>query len=136
MTFQVVITDIQRSIDTENEVDGNDRLRIHVDQCQRSTGFSFRNFQREITIKRYIKCLADRYPEKAQLIKIGNSYEGRDLFVIKIGTPTRGIRKPAVWIDGGIHARDITLTFTHQEVKGGGTPGPSVDRGRGIKSKQ
>ena len=108
LTFQVVITDIQRSIDTENEVVGDERLRIHVDQCQRSTGFSFRNFQREITIKRYIKCLADRYPEKAQLIKIGNSYEGRDLFVIKIGTPTRGIRKPAVWIDGGIHARDIT----------------------------
>ena len=40
-------------------------------------------------------------------MRIGNSYEGRELFLVKIGTPsTRGLRKPAVWIDGGIHARE------------------------------
>ena len=40
-------------------------------------------------------------------MQIGNSYEGRELFLIKIGNSTSpGLRKPAVWIDGGIHARE------------------------------
>ena len=104
------MTDIQRSIDTENveedysEADGLEQR--FIDQCQVSTGFSFRKFQREGTIKSYFKCLAGRHSDKAQYISIGKSYEGRDLFLIKIGTPSRGIRKPAVWIDGGIHARE------------------------------
>ena len=109
LCFKVVITHIQRSIDTENVEDDSETDELEhrfIDQCQQSTGFSFRKFQREANIKSYFKCLAGRHTDKAQYIKIGNSYEGRDLFLIKIGTPSRGIRKPAVWIDGGIHARE------------------------------
>ena len=40
-------------------------------------------------------------------VKIGRSYEGRELFLLKVGLPgRRGIPKPAVWLDGGVHARD------------------------------
>ena len=56
---------------------------------------------------RYLACLSTRFPDQAQLISIGKSVEGRELRVIKIGKPqSYGIPKPAIWIDGGIHARE------------------------------
>ena len=104
LLLQIVIKDIQRSIEMEN-IEGQ-TARWTNDKCQQTTGFHFRKFQREVTIKNYFQCLAGRHTDKAQYMTIGNSYEGRNLFLVKIGTPSRGIRKPAVWIDGGIHARE------------------------------
>ena len=41
------------------------------------------------------------------MIPIGRSYEDRPLRVLKIGRPSStGRRKPSVWMDGGIHARE------------------------------
>ena len=43
---------------------------------------------------------------QSQYIRIGKSSEGKDLFLLKVGMPSpRGVTKPAVWIDGGVHAR-------------------------------
>ena len=71
------------------------------------TGFDFINyygFQSHIS---YIDCLAKNYTDIVQTIDIGSSTEGRVLKVIKIGrTRSNGTSKPAVWIDGGIHARE------------------------------
>ena len=122
--FEVVITDIQRSIDSENEEteDEEDEL-VHrfIDQCQISTGFNFRQYQQHASIQSYISCLARRHSDKAQYERIGNSYEGRELFVIKIGMPSnRGVTKPVIWIDGGIHAREwispATVTYIIHEL--------------------
>ena len=48
------------------------------------------------------------------LENIGKSYEGRDMKVLKICKDTCG-HKPAIWIDGGIHAREwitpATVTY-------------------------
>ena len=55
----------------------------------------------------YLNCLASRYSDRTQTIDIGNSVEGRAIKVIKIGRPrANGSVKPAIWIDGGIHARE------------------------------
>ena len=55
----------------------------------------------------YLRCLEKRYSDRCQTIDIGNSIEGRTLKVIKISSPSAsGIVKPAIWIDGGIHARE------------------------------
>ena len=55
----------------------------------------------------YLTCLHNRFPDRTQIIKIGKSVEGRELRVIKIGKPrSDGAPKPAIWIDGGIHARE------------------------------
>ena len=35
----------------------------------------------------------------------GLSTEGRALKVLKIGSEGRGQRKPAIWIDGGMHCK-------------------------------
>ena len=122
--FEVVITDIQRSIDTENEEEDDEEDELahrFIDQCQLTTGFNFRKYQQEAAIKSYVSCLAGRHSDKAQYERIGYSYEGRELFLIKIGLPSnRGVTKPVVWIDGGIHAREwispATVTYIIHEL--------------------
>jgi len=52
-----------------------------------------------------LKRLSEDYPQNAQLFYPGRSYERRQLVGIKI-TDGSKMRKPAVWIDGGIHARE------------------------------
>jgi hypothetical protein len=45
-----------------------------LDNCQRSSGFSFTRFQREATVKRYMRCLAGRHPDTVSRIgEIGQS---------------------------------------------------------------
>ena len=55
----------------------------------------------------YLECLGNSYPNHAKVIDIGKSVEGRQLKVLKIGLAKKNI-KPAIWIDGGIHAREWT----------------------------
>ena len=64
---------------------------------------SWHSYQSADTINRWLECLADNFPSKVQLTDIGRSYEGRPLKVIRVGDGARN--KPAVFIDGGIHAR-------------------------------
>ncbi|XP_048508741.1 carboxypeptidase B-like isoform X1 [Athalia rosae] len=52
----------------------------------------------------YLDYLAQTFPDLCSVMSIGNSVEGRPLKVLRIsnGKP----RAPALWIDGGIHARE------------------------------
>ena len=91
------------------------------DQCQLSTGFTFHKFQREQAIRSYFSCMAKVHKDMAHYISIGSSYEQRDLFLLKVGLPSPlGIGKPAVWIHGGIHAREwispATITYIAYEL--------------------
>ena len=55
----------------------------------------------------YLKCLEVKYPKICKLFDIGLSVENRTIKVIKISRPSSyGKTKPAIWIDGGIHARE------------------------------
>ena len=71
------------------------------------------------TLVAYMDCLASKYPKRTLVHTIGKSFEGRDLKVMKIGSRGSGGRKKAVWIDGGIHAREwispATVSFLLKE---------------------
>ncbi|PSN39518.1 hypothetical protein C0J52_24345 [Blattella germanica] len=55
-------------------------------------------------INNYLQELATNYPNLVTLQTIGQSYEGRDLVIIKISSGGSG--NPAVLVDAGIHARE------------------------------
>lgn len=65
-----------------------------------------------------MKQVAASHPDIATVINIGKTTEGRDLLAIKISTG--GSNKPAILVDGGIHAREwlapATTTYIIQQL--------------------
>ena len=53
-----------------------------------------------------LKHWATTYPELARLQSLGQSDEGRDLWLLTIGVRPDDIR-PAVWVDGNMHAAEL-----------------------------
>ncbi len=53
-----------------------------------------------------------KYPDLVQVSSIGNSYEGRSIWLATITNRLTGAdnTKPAIWIDSNIHATEITAT--------------------------
>ena len=96
---------------------------LFVGSCTKIANFGFTNYYGIITIQNYLNCLANEHPDKVKLIEIGKSVEGRTLRVVKISSPPKNNQtKPAVWIDGGIHAREwispaSVLYLVHQLVE-------------------
>lgn len=68
--------------------------------------------------------LAARYPERMKIKVIGRSYEGREIRVVRVGNRNRKRRqsgpKPAIFIEGGIHAREwispATVTYVIRDL--------------------
>ena len=71
----------------------------------------------------FLKALAAAHPQRARLQSLGTSYGGRQMWVLTItsfdrGGPSLARRasvgddraKPAIWIDGAIHANEIQAT--------------------------
>lgn len=55
---------------------------------------------------------ADRFPNLVRTTSIGQSYEGRDIWLLTVTNHERGepSEKPALWIDGNIHASEVTAS--------------------------
>jgi murein tripeptide amidase MpaA len=55
---------------------------------------------------------ADEYPDLVELSSIGLSYEGRDLWMMTVTNRAIGshLDKPALWLDGNIHATETTAS--------------------------
>ncbi|CAD5209157.1 unnamed protein product [Bursaphelenchus xylophilus] len=69
------------------------------------SGFDFNSYHDYHDFDWYITSVARRYPHISTLKTIGTSREGRRILGLKIGLPSN-FSKPAVWIDGGNHARE------------------------------
>merc|ERR1712107_903078 len=67
---------------------------------------NWRNYQRYDTIVAWIDQLAADNPSVVTLTELGKSHEDRRIVMLKIGRSPRGAETRAVWIDGGIHARE------------------------------
>jgi len=72
-------------------------------------------------INENLKSLAERYPDKAQLVSLGKTYEHRDIWALKIGDSEgrEASQKPGLVITGATHAREwptpeITLNLANR----------------------
>ncbi|HMS16982.1 MAG TPA: M14 family metallopeptidase, partial [Planctomycetota bacterium] len=61
-----------------------------------------------------LRRLATAYPELITLTSLGRSVEGRELWLATVNNPKTGkdTDKPAMWIDGSVHANEIQATET------------------------
>jgi murein tripeptide amidase MpaA len=85
----------------------------------------------DLQINNYLLELAERYPDLVSVESLGLSYENRDMLLIKISSGGGGHR-PAVLVDGGIHAREwiapaMALYIIHQLVENNSTNSDLTD---------
>ncbi len=87
----------------------------------------FDQFYRHAELTRLLFDYAAAAPQLVGLRSIGKSYEGRDIWLVTVTSAATGIDtdKPAFWVDGNIHAAELTastacLYWLHQLVTGYG----------------
>lgn len=70
----------------------------------------FDHFYRYDELKAFLDQAVADYPGFCSLSSIGKSYEGRDLWCLTVTNPATGpaAEKPAMYIDGNIHAGEVT----------------------------
>ena len=72
----------------------------------------FDRYYRYADITRFLKQFAQRRPDIFRYESIGKSYEGRDIWLCTITRFNTGsdTEKPAMWVDGNIHASEVSAS--------------------------
>jgi len=103
---KVIHDNLQKVIDAEAEQIARQTPFRAGDDLK---SFDIANYHSHDEINEFLVTMAQKFPDIASVFSIGQSHEGRDMKVIKIGVSGNG--KSSYWIDGGIHAREwITVT--------------------------
>ncbi|KAM0736624.1 Carboxypeptidase B [Formica fusca] len=104
--FKVLISDIQKAISYQNPKMSKDQREDLV--TTQGHSMTWKRYHRYGDIVRYLEYLAFKYPKILELITIGQSYEGQPIKMAKVSTGLKkdGERKPAIWIDAGMHGRE------------------------------
>jgi murein tripeptide amidase MpaA len=89
----------------------------------------FDQFYRHPELTRLLQDYAAALPGLVRLASIGKSHEGRDIWLVTVTNSVTGPAedKPALWVDGNIHAAELTastacLYFLHQLATGADDP--------------
>jgi hypothetical protein len=89
---------------------------------------AFARFYRHAELTELLRAYAAARPDLIELRSIGQSHEGRDIWLAVVTARQTGadIDKPAFWIDGNIHAAELTastacLYWLHQLAIGYGS---------------
>lgn len=92
-----------------------------------STDYEFDRFLRADELETWLRGVADAHPDLVALECYGQSFEGRDLWLVTITDGATGSHdtKPAQWVDASIHAVELTATVAachliHRLVTGHG----------------
>lgn len=70
----------------------------------------FDRYYRYDDLTQLLQQYAQEYPQLATLESLGQSYEGRDIWLLTITDQSCGApdEKPALWVDGNIHASEVS----------------------------
>ncbi|XP_066257603.1 carboxypeptidase B-like [Euwallacea similis] len=104
INFEVTIDDVEGLIQ-------QDRRDMFLSRAERTAllgQVTFRSFMSVSEQMAYVRRVAEDYPNIATLEKLGESYEGRDILILRVssGTSATTTPKPVIFIDAGIHCRE------------------------------
>ncbi|CAL8137075.1 unnamed protein product [Orchesella dallaii] len=109
--YEVAVPNLEKEIAHET-IENNLRLKSEG-------GMNWNAYQKLTTIQNWMDDQAHNHPQFLSTENYGTSTEGRHLKVLKISTGGGG-SKPAVWLDGGIHAREwispATVSYIANEL--------------------
>jgi uncharacterized protein YlxP (DUF503 family) len=97
INYKVVISDVAETISKQ---------RSSLNSGAVVGDFDYGKYHTLQEIQQWIDQIAQQYPKYVTVLNITQSYEGRTLKAFKISVSNDGSKaKPALWFDGGIHAR-------------------------------
>ncbi|XP_068629895.1 zinc carboxypeptidase-like [Battus philenor] len=96
-------------------------IQLEKSVFRRKKSFSWTAYYDIDDINYYLGNMSESYPDWAELIVGGQSYQGRSILGLRINTPGQGDgTKPVVFIESGIHAREwiapATTTYFINEL--------------------
>uniref|UniRef100_A0A8C4VWD1 Carboxypeptidase A1 n=1 Tax=Gopherus evgoodei TaxID=1825980 RepID=A0A8C4VWD1_9SAUR len=99
--YSILIDDLQVSALVDEE---QTQMISHHFMPRSVETFNYASYHTLDEIYDFLDLLVAANPDLVSKIQIGNSYEGRPLYVLKFSTG--GAKRPAIWIDTGIHSRE------------------------------
>ena len=112
LEFSIMIGDVQKLIELESTPVTRNK------DINPEHPMTWTEYHDQEDMEAYMDYLAETYPELVSIDDIGMSYEERPMRVLKICKGGVCGQKPAMWIDGGIHAREwITPAVTTFHIK-------------------
>lgn len=83
-------------------------------QIPSKVDISFNRFYDYEETTRLLRALVDAYPDLLTLESIGQSEQGREMWVVTLNNPKTGpdTSKPAMWIDGNVHGNEVQASET------------------------
>ncbi|KAG9271968.1 carboxypeptidase A1 [Astyanax mexicanus] len=103
ISFTVMINNVQELLDEEQE-----SMEVNAMQERSVNSFNFGAYHTLDTIYSWMDTLVAAHANLVSKVHIGFSYENRPMYVLKFSTG--GNKRPAIWIDAGIHAREWVST--------------------------
>ncbi|XP_071590335.1 carboxypeptidase A1-like [Heliangelus exortis] len=100
VSYSIMIEDVQELLDDEQL----EMLRTHRGLPLSTDSFNYAAYHSLDEIYAFMDLLVAENPELVSKIEIGRSTENRPLYVLKFSKG--GTKRPAVWIDTGIHSRE------------------------------
>ena len=117
LTYSVITADLQKWIDRERAE--NMEESDYLSGRQDAASIAFDHYHTYQEIYSFLEALQAKYPTVLQLVTIGKTYESHDIRLAKISLPQEAnstnsslARKPAFWLDAGIHAREWVAPAT------------------------
>ncbi|XP_039098996.1 carboxypeptidase A1 [Hyaena hyaena] len=97
--YTIMIEDVQSLLDEEQE-----QMFAFQARARSTNTFNYATYHTLEEIHGFMDLLVAEHPRLVSKLQIGNTYEGRPIYVLKFSTG--GNNRPAIWIDTGIHSRE------------------------------
>ncbi|XP_011355539.1 carboxypeptidase A1 [Pteropus vampyrus] len=99
INYTIMIEDVQSLLDEEQE-----QMFALQAQATSTDTFNYASYHTLDEIYGFIDLLVAEYPQLVSKLQIGETFEGRPIYVLKFSTG--GNNRSAIWIDTGIHSRE------------------------------
>ena len=98
MKYSISISDVGSLVKNQISLNSANKAEANAD-------FDYGKYHTLDEINHWMNDLEQQYPKMVTVFNVSRSYQKRDIYAMRISVPNAS-NKPAIWLDGGIHARE------------------------------